>query len=58
MLDPLCTESDRAQVSLQLFLAGLFPPIDALIWNKDLLWQPIPYKYNSAANDKVNLKKR
>ncbi|KAK9680203.1 hypothetical protein QE152_g39289 [Popillia japonica] len=53
VLDPLCTESDRAQVSLQLFLAGLFPPIDALIWNKDLLWQPIPYKYNSAANDKI-----
>ncbi|GJQ72937.1 hypothetical protein Trydic_g1579 [Trypoxylus dichotomus] len=53
LVNPICTETDRAQTTLQLFLAALFPPVGELTWNKDLLWQPIPYKYYSRTNDKI-----
>ncbi|KRT82177.1 Phosphatase, partial [Oryctes borbonicus] len=49
----MSTENDRAQTTLQLFLAALFPPAGELIWNENLLWQPIPYKYHSRTNDKI-----
>ncbi|XP_071056676.1 venom acid phosphatase Acph-1-like isoform X1 [Onthophagus taurus] len=37
------TVNDRTNASLQLFLAGLFPPKGELIWNPNLFWQPIPF---------------
>nr|AVZ66237.1 venom acid phosphatase [Sclerodermus guani] len=39
------TDYDRTKMSLQLVLAGLYPPQGDLIWNKNLLWQPIPTHY-------------
>lgn len=36
------TQLDRTKMSLQLVLAGLFPPTSEQIWNKEILWQPIP----------------
>ncbi|ENN74139.1 testicular acid phosphatase homolog isoform X1 [Dendroctonus ponderosae] len=36
---------ERCLVSAQFVSAGLFPPHDGLIWNPDLLWQPIPTHY-------------
>ncbi|XP_046419850.1 venom acid phosphatase Acph-1-like [Neodiprion fabricii] len=35
------TAMHRTQMSLQLVLAGLFPPIGQQIWNPDLPWQPV-----------------
>ncbi|XP_052862858.1 venom acid phosphatase Acph-1-like [Anopheles cruzii] len=38
------TGVSRTQMSMQIVLAGLFPPDDsALQWNRNLNWQPIPY---------------
>lgn len=36
------SELDRTINSASLVLAGLFPPQNDEIWNKDLLWNPIP----------------
>lgn len=36
------SELDRTINSATLVLAGLFPPKNEQVWNKDLLWQPIP----------------
>ncbi|GJQ82954.1 hypothetical protein Trydic_g5954 [Trypoxylus dichotomus] len=41
----------RCRASLQLVLAGLFPPIGPLKWNDNLNWNPIPYDYNPQAQD-------
>lgn len=35
------TSIPRAQMSLQLVLAALFPPVGEQIWNPALLWQPV-----------------
>ncbi|KAL7300953.1 hypothetical protein TKK_0006232 [Trichogramma kaykai] len=39
------TDVDRTKISLQLLLAGLYPPTEESMWNKDLPWQPIPIHY-------------
>lgn len=36
------TDFDRTLNSAAAVLAGLFPPTDEEIWNKALLWHPIP----------------
>ncbi|GJQ72932.1 hypothetical protein Trydic_g1574 [Trypoxylus dichotomus] len=43
IVDAWASSLPRTQVALQLVLAGLFPPNHSLVWNKDLLWQPIAY---------------
>lgn len=43
-------------MSLQLVLASLFPPKNTpLEWNRDLNWQPIPFKYEELDNDSLLL---
>ncbi|XP_031783095.1 venom acid phosphatase Acph-1 isoform X2 [Nasonia vitripennis] len=37
--------NDRTKMSLQLVLAGLYPPTAGQIWNENLRWQPIPTYY-------------
>ncbi|KAJ3659156.1 hypothetical protein Zmor_010861 [Zophobas morio] len=49
------TDYNRTKASLELVLAGLFPPHKEEVWNQQLLWQPIPYNYYPAAQDKVLL---
>lgn len=46
------TDYDRTKMSLQLLLGGLFPPKDPVIWNENVLWQPIPYNYLPVEQDK------
>lgn len=36
------SQLDRTQNSAELVLAGLFPPQNQQVWNKHLLWQPVP----------------
>jgi hypothetical protein len=46
-------------MSLQLVLAGLFPPKNtALEWNKKLNWQPIPFNYQELDDDSLLLVRR
>lgn len=35
---------DRTLMSAQCLASGLFPPREPYVWNKDLLWQPIPIR--------------
>ncbi|XP_058794915.1 venom acid phosphatase Acph-1-like isoform X3 [Phymastichus coffea] len=39
------SDTDRTKMSLQLVLAGLYPPIDQEVWNPHLMWSPVPYVY-------------
>lgn len=46
----------RTKMSLQLALAGLFPPKGTpLEWSKDLNWVPIPYNYEELDQDTLLL---
>lgn len=54
ILDARSTDVNRTKASLELLLAGLWPPVAELIWNYDLPWQPIPYNYWRANEDRVN----
>lgn len=43
-------------MSLQLVLAGLFPPKNTpLEWNNYLNWQPVPFNYEELENDSLLL---
>lgn len=46
----------RTKMSLQLLLAGLFPPKGTpLEWSKELNWLPIPYNYEDLDKDSLLL---
>lgn len=47
------TASPRAIVSMQLFLAGLFPPTYLFTWKHNLLWNPLPFIVIPTRYDKV-----
>lgn len=36
------TDRDRSLMTAGTVLAGLFPPTKNQLWNKNILWQPIP----------------
>lgn len=48
------TDYDRTKMSALTCLAGLYPPQKDQIWNKELLWQPIPYHTMPFEEDDVN----
>lgn len=44
LIESISTNDDRTKMSLELVLAGLFPPNSSNQWNKELNWQPIPFQ--------------
>lgn len=55
IIEAISTDYNRTKASLELVLAGLFPPVKEEIWNDQLLWQPIPYNYEDKYSDKILL---
>lgn len=53
LIDARSTYSDRCKESLQLVLAGLFPPTQELIWYDGMDWLPIAIHYDKKETDKV-----
>ncbi|KAL1490655.1 hypothetical protein ABEB36_013314 [Hypothenemus hampei] len=45
------TGVNRTKMSGVTVMAGLWPPKGSNVWNAKLLWQPIPYNYESTDND-------
>lgn len=54
-IDAWTTAFKRTQHSVQLVLAGLFPPNGPLLWDNDLKWQPIAYNSLPKKKDMVTL---
>ncbi|KAK9700565.1 Histidine phosphatase superfamily (branch 2) [Popillia japonica] len=52
-VEALSTNVDRTKASLQLVLAGLFPPKDCDIWNDQLDWQPIPFNVDNKFLERI-----
>ncbi|XP_065170315.1 venom acid phosphatase Acph-1-like [Atheta coriaria] len=50
-LNAVASELGRARNSLELILAGLFPPSEEFIWMKGFNWQPIPFHSNSGKDN-------
>lgn len=53
VLDSRSTDYNRTKMSLELMLAGLWPPAKSQEWNTGLPWQPIPYNYRRLKEDQV-----
>lgn len=49
----LSSNFERTKMTLQLVLAGLYPPNTNQKWKKDLNWQPIPTNYNDRSKDNM-----
>lgn len=50
------TGVSRTKMSLELVLAGLWPPKNTpLEWNKHLNWQPVPFEFESLDKDTVRV---
>lgn len=56
LIESISTNDDRTKMSLELVLAGLFPPNSSNQWNKELNWQPIPFQSLSVEPNFVFLK--
>ncbi|KAJ8951020.1 hypothetical protein NQ318_006405 [Aromia moschata] len=55
IVEAYSTDYNRTKMSLQLVLAGLFPPSSEQLWEEKILWQPIPYNYLPKYEDKILL---
>lgn len=53
LVEGLSSDYERTKESLQLLLAGLFPPDEKLTWMQGINWIPIATYYNEKYNDKV-----
>ncbi|XP_008555397.2 uncharacterized protein LOC103576824 [Microplitis demolitor] len=47
------TDYPRTRMSLQVLLAGLFPPKESQVWNRNLAWQPLVTSYVARAEDSL-----
>lgn len=55
VLEARSTDSSRTKMSLQLVLAGLWPPTCMQKWNPALNWQPIPFNYDTPERDQASV---
>ncbi|KAK4879694.1 hypothetical protein RN001_007840 [Aquatica leii] len=54
LIKSVSTDYSRTKCSLQLFLAGLFPPFTTLLeWNKNLNWNPIAFDSVSLQSNRL-----
>lgn len=53
LIEGRSTDYGRTKESLQLVLAGLFPPTQQLTWMKGMNWTPIATYYEKKDFDKV-----
>lgn len=53
-MEAKCTSIPRAKISLQLVLAGLWPPTSLQKFDRSLPWQPINFNYVPFEHDKVS----
>lgn len=54
LVEATSTHFGRTKESLQLVLAGLFPPTPELKWSETLNWIPIASYYDKLGTEKVN----
>lgn len=47
------SDTDRTLMSVQVNLAGLFPPKKNQVWNSELLWLPIPIHTTPVTSDNL-----
>ncbi|XP_051172442.1 venom acid phosphatase Acph-1-like [Leptopilina boulardi] len=52
-VESISSNFGRTKMTLQLVLAGLYPPNVNQTWNKNLNWQPIPTNYNDRTKDNI-----
>jgi len=55
IIDAYSTDYNRTKMSLQLVLAGLFPPRTEDVFEDGIMWQPVPFNYLPKYQDKVLL---
>ncbi|KAJ8951017.1 hypothetical protein NQ318_006402 [Aromia moschata] len=55
IVEAISTDYNRTKMSLQLVLAGLFPPRWEDMLQENIYWQPVPYNYVSRSEDKLLL---
>ncbi|XP_022919448.2 venom acid phosphatase Acph-1-like [Onthophagus taurus] len=55
IISSVSSHMSRNKASLELVLAGLFPPTRDITWNKNLLWEPIPYDSVEKSKNKLFL---
>ncbi|ERL91264.1 venom acid phosphatase Acph-1-like [Dendroctonus ponderosae] len=55
VIEAYSTDYNRTKMSLQLVLAGLFPPREEDLFENSILWQPVPFNYLPKYQDKVLL---
>ncbi|CAH1169920.1 unnamed protein product [Phaedon cochleariae] len=52
LIDARSSDFNRTKASLQVMLAGLFPPTEELVWLEGMNWQPIATTYVERTSDK------
>ncbi|CAG9819536.1 unnamed protein product, partial [Phaedon cochleariae] len=55
IVEAISTDYNRTKMSLQLVLAGLFPPRRDDMFDDNFFWQPIPFNYFPRPQDRVLL---
>ncbi|XP_011310110.1 venom acid phosphatase Acph-1 [Fopius arisanus] len=48
------SNTDRTKMSLQLVMAGIFPPVNDQKWNPKLNWQPVVVNYETSPDPLLN----